>query len=63
MQRGKKVNIQSLLKEMKEYDEETKESLLKFFDFVYNDHKWSYKKDKLPRNKVALYSFIEDLLK
>ena len=49
--------------EIKEFDEESKENLLKLFDFVYNDHKWSYKKDNLPRNKVALYNFIEDLLK
>jgi len=63
MQRGKKINIQSLLMEMNEYDEETKENLLKFFDFVYNDQEWSYEKAKLPKNKIKLYNFIEKLLR
>jgi len=63
MQRGKIINIETLLPEISGYEEEIKENLLKIFDFVYKVQGWTHEKDKLPRNKVNLYKYIEDLLK
>ncbi len=61
MERGKKINIATLLKELKGFDSETKKNLLSLFDFVYFTQNWS--EIELPRNRVILYSKIEELIK
>lgn len=60
MERGKKVNIRTLLRELKDFDVETKKNLLSLFDFVYYTQNWS--ETELPRNRVILYSKIEELI-
>lgn len=61
MERGKKVNITTLLKDLEDFNSETKRNLLSLFDFVYYNQNWS--ETELPRNRVILYSKIEELIK
>lgn len=61
MERGKKINIRTLLGELKDINPETKKNLLSLFDFVYYTQNWS--EIELPRNRVILYSKIEELIK
>ena len=61
MERGKKINITTLLGELKDVNSETKKNLLSLFDFVYYTQNWS--EIELPRNRVILYSKVEELIK
>lgn len=61
MERGKKINITTLLKELTDINSETKKNLLSLYDFVYYAKNWS--EIELPRNRVILYSKVEELIK
>lgn len=60
MGKGKKIHIYSLLAEIKDYDEKTKNDLIEIYDFIYNEKRWSHLKP--PRSRVQLYNKIEELL-
>ncbi len=62
MEEGKKINLKTLLDEIENYDKEIKNNLYYIFDFIYNEQNWPHKKEKIPRNKVALYKKIEELV-
>ena len=61
MERGKKINIRTLLGELQDFNPKTKKNLLSLFDFVYYTNDWS--EIELPRNRVILYNKIEEIIK
>jgi len=61
LERAKRINMSTLLEEIEGFDSETKEKLLRLFDFIYNELNWPHQ--KMPRNKVALYGKVEEILR
>ena len=60
MQKGKKINVFTLLDEINGINLEIKNKYKILFDFVYNEMRWPYLKIK--KNRTLLYSKIEKLI-
>ena len=60
MERGKKINIETLLNEITDVDNDKKQYLIEIFLLVYKKQGWP--DDSVPTNRLALYTLIEDLL-
>lgn len=60
MERGKKVNIYSLMEEINDINVKIKNAFIKIFDYIYYDLQWGHSQP--PRNRVALYNKVEEIL-
>ena len=59
MVKGKKINVPTLLEEIKVFDEKTKKLFLSLYEYIYYELQWSH--NQIPNNRTKLYKKIEEL--